>query len=328
MKKIVFLLMGIMLTSMEIKACDLCSIYMNLEPNDLNNSFGFNYRYRTFSASRIDYSVLTTKDKHAIGNTVLSNAVSQEERFNAYDVWLNYFLSNTWQLNASISFSDNYYLENDSIIHSIAGPGDLTLVFKHMVYNTKVTDSSNWAFRLLAGIGGKLPTGKYNQPYVVSPASNQKGNIVYGVPYSELDPHLQSGTGSYDLIMLTEAQLKFKTYGLSSNVSYRINSENSNQFRFANRLNLNSYFFKIIQFGEQKIAPNIGYGFEYSERDTFKGEEYLNSGGFASFFTSGIKYYLKKSGIGITYFMPLTQNLNDKQLQNDKRITCDLTFYF
>ena len=295
MKHILFLLLGIMLIPLENKACDLCSIYTNLEPNDLKNSFGFNYRHRTFSESRIDYSTLSNTNKHAIGNTVVSDAISQEERFNSYDLWMNYFISKSWQLNASISFSDNSYLENDSLVHNIAGVGDLSILFKHLIFNTKKTDTSHWAFRLIAGGGAKLPTGKYNQPYMVSPQINQKGNVVYGVPYSELDPHLQSGTGSVDLIFLTEVQLKYKSIGFSNNLSYRINSTNSNQFRFANRLNMNSYFFTLIPIGKQMLVPNIGYTWEYSKKDKLQGEDYMHSGGFASFLCSGVKYYFKET---------------------------------
>lgn len=328
MKKIVFLILGISLFSMELLACDICSIYINLEPNDLKNSFGFNYRYRSFEHSFSDLSYLSNGNKHAIGNTVISNSIKQQEVYNNYDLWFNYFFYEKWQVNASLTFADNYYLEDDSVIHNIAGPGDLTLLFKNLVYNTKVTDSSDWSYRLILGGGVKIPLGKYNQLYMVTPQTSSKGGVIYGSPYSELDPHLQAGSGSFDFIFLTEFLVKYKKTGLSSNVSYRLNTENSNQFRFANRFNVNSSAFYIWNMKKTTFTPNIGFTYEYSGRDQLNNQDYLNSGGEAFFLNTGLKIYYQKFGWGVSYFSPITQNLNDNQLQNVSRFTTDLTFYF
>ncbi len=328
MKKILFLISGIVLLSMEVLACDICSIYINLEPNDLKNSFGFNYRRRAFKHSISDNSLIANGNKHATGNTVITSSTQQQELFNSYDLWLNYFFYEKWQLNATMTFADNYYTENDSVIHNIAGPGDLTLMVKNILFNTKVTDSSNWARRFIVGGGLKLPIGKFNQSYVVAPQSSNKGTVLYGSPYSELDPHLQAGSGSLDFIILTEYLVRYKKVGLHSNVSYRINSENSNQFRFANRLNVNSSAFYIWNKKELTITPNIGIIYEYGEYDQLNDENFPNSGGEAMFMNNGIKLHYKKYALGLNYFEPVNQNLNDNQLQNNNRVTGDLTFYF
>lgn len=328
MKRIIFLIVGISMISVEALACDICSIYINLEPNDLKNSFGFNYRYRSFEHSFSDVSLTANGNKHAIGNTVISNSVTQEEIYNNYDLWFNYFFYEKWQLNATMTFADNYYLEDDSLIHNIAGPGDLTLVVKNILFNTKSTDTNNWAHRFILGGGIKIPIGKYNQPYMVTPQSNNKGSIIYGAPYSELDPHLQTGSGSLDFIFLTEYLVRFKKTGIITNVSYRINTENSNQFKFANRLNINSSAFYIWNKKDFTFTPNMGVSYEFGQRDQLKNRDYSNSGGEAIFLNSGLKIYYKKMAFGVNYQNPINQNLNDNQLQNKNRVTSDLTFYF
>lgn len=98
MKKNVFLFLGMCLSSSSIWACDLCSIYMNIEPNDLKNSFGFNYRFRNFEHNHIQRTIIETTDKHVLGFTMLTEATKQEERFNSYDLWVNYFVKDKWQL--------------------------------------------------------------------------------------------------------------------------------------------------------------------------------------------------------------------------------------
>lgn len=309
-------------------SCDLCSIYLNLEPNDLRNTFGFNYRYRSFSHDEISFQQINNGQKHAIGNTVIGNTTQQSEIYRSYDLWGNYFLNEKWQLFAQISFSDNYYLEEDSVIHNISGIGDLSLMLKYMLFNTRVTDSSKWAQRLIVGGGFNLPTGKYNQPYMVSPSQSNKGQVIYGAPYSELDPHLQAGTGSLDFLAYLEYQVRYQSFGFSTLSTYRYSTENSNAFRFANRFNSNNSFFALLKLKNTQLAPNAGISLESSKRDQYKNENYLNSGGTSLFLTSGLKWYTKSLALGFSYWKPLQQNLYDNQLQNDERIMSSFTYYF
>lgn len=328
MKKSLLLLMGVLFYGIHSFACDLCSIYINLEPNDLQSSMGINYRYRAFVHGEDLFRKQTSNLKHATGNTIISETVMQEEIFNSYDLWFNYFINEKWQINGLMTFADNYYRENDSTLFNVAGPGDLTLLAKYMVFNSKATDSSNWAYRLVGGGGIQIPIGNFNKTYIVAPSSSKKGNVVYGAPYEELDPHMQAGTGSFDVLLLVEGLIRFKKTGLSSNLSYQINSKNSNDFKFANRFNWNVNGFYLLTIKSLTFAPNIGLSFEKSERDTFQEKSYLNSGGEALFLSSGGKFYFDKFSMGATFFKPIRQSLYDNQLLNDQRLTVDLTYYF
>lgn len=328
MKKKYPLLVGIILFLNHSWACDLCSMYINLEPNDLRNSMGLNYRYRLFEAQRTQFSAVNSNEKHGVEEIVASPLSRIQEQYNSYDLWINHFIGSKWQVNANMTFVDNYFVEEDSVHFNIAGPGDLSLVVKHLLYNTKADDSNTVAVRWLVGGGVKLPTGKFNQTYTVVPTSAVKNNVVYGTPYEDLDPHMQAGTGSLDFLLVTEFLIRYQGIGLSSNVSYRINTKNSNGFRFANRLNTNLNAFYLFQKGKKAIAPNIGLSYEYSLRDRLNGDKYLNSGGLSLFTTYGTKLYLNDFALGFTYFNPITQNLNDNQFPNKRRITGDFTYYF
>lgn len=97
-----------------------------------------------------------------------------------------------------MAFSDDTYLEDDSILHNISGPGDLTVVTKYLLYNYMVTDSSNFTVRVQVGGGVKLPIGSFNKTCVETPSSYYKGGTVYQKPEEIFDPHFQPGTGSLD----------------------------------------------------------------------------------------------------------------------------------
>jgi hypothetical protein len=259
---------------------------------------------------------------------VLLETLKQQEFYRTVDVWSNFFIGQKWVLNLSMSFSDNKYVEDDSTIYTIGGIGDATAIIKYLVKNTLVTDSSKFINRLLIGGGVKIPTGSFNDSYTVVPSRSIKDNIYYGSPYEELDPHLQPGTGSVDFLILVEYLVRYKKLGLATNASYRINTTNSNQFRFANRLNANASLFAMFKLPKFSFAPNVGTAYEFSNRDQLSNESYINSGGTAVFLNVGNKVYINNVALGATYFKPIKQNLNDNQLQNSNRVTIDLTYYF
>lgn len=328
MKRQLFLLLGMCLFSGGVWACDLCSIYMNIEPNDLKNSFGFNYRFRNFEHNTIRERILETPNKHALGSTILSEATKQEEQFNSYDLWMNYFVKDKWQIFANMTFTDNTYLENDSVLHNISGPGDLTVIGKYLLYNSMVTDSSKFTVRIQVGGGIKLPTGTFNKTYVETPSTDYKGGTLYQKPEEVLDPHFQAGTGSLDYILMSEFQIRKNKFGLRTDISYRISGTNKNDFRFANRFNANAHIFYQIQWKKMNIIPLLGINFENSKRDTWQKKDFENSGGSAMFASYGTKIYIKKMALGASFWDPIRQSLNDNQLQNKMRFSTDLTFYF
>jgi hypothetical protein len=301
---------------------------MNIEPNDLKTSFGFNYRFRNFEHNSIQQTILETPDKHALGSTILSEATKQEERFNSYDLWMNYFVREKWQVFANMTFTDNTYLENDSVLHNISGPGDLTIIGKYLLFNSMVTDSSQFTIRVQVGGGIKLPTGTFNKTYVETPYTDYKGGTLWQKPEEILDPHFQAGTGSVDYILMSEFQIRKNNFGLRSDVSYRISGMNRNDFRFANRINVNAHAFYQIKWKKINFIPLIGINFESSNRDRWQGEDFENSGGSAMFVSYGTKIYIKKMAVGASFWDPIRQSLNDNQLQNASRLTTDLTFYF
>jgi len=319
------LFLGIVVLQFPLFACDLCSLYMNFEPNDLKNSFGMNFRQRTFESTVYSLSENNSGEKHAV-NSISEDEV-QKELYRSFDLWFNYFLNHDWQINVSISFSDNYFYRDDRIAYNVAGPGDLSVVFKRFVMNHKPIDSNSVSFRWLVGGGLKIPTGNFNKTHTVVPTIDSKGGPIQGLPREELDPHFQPGTGSLDFLFLTEFQFRYKKSGFSTNLSYRINTENSNHFRFANRFNANSSFFQLFNWKKIMIAPNFGLNYEFAQRDQLEGDDFPDSGGSTLFFNLGTKVYWGKFAFGVNYFDPLHQNLYDHQLLNKNRYTADVTFY-
>ena len=111
-------------------------------------------------------------------------------------------------------------------------------------------------------------------------------------------------------------------------INIYIYTTNKNNFRFANRFNLNPSLFYVKQFKEVRLMPTIGAAYERSNRDKDNGVEYIASGGETLFGNFGLTLFYKKISIGTTYFTPLVETLYDNQLNNQMRLISELNYYF
>lgn len=345
------LLFLFVLVSDTILACDLCSVYIGIQPQDFKSSFGLRYRYRSFESKYTLVSINNTFVVNPTARLVSSNGatinhgdqhvtgVSENEtylyaeQYNSVDVVLNLFFGKKFSLLLSNSFSDNYVYRKDSLIGNISGFGDLSVIANYRLINTKVSYDSlaknKLIHRLTVGAGLDLPTGSYTKQSVVGYETSFSPNTIIGKPEFELDPHLQAGTGSFNYIVMLEYLVKINRIGLNTNVSYKMFTENPNHFQFANRYNFNSSLFYLIKLNEKvKILPHTGVNYEMSRYDKSKNIDLIDSGGETLLFSGGINIFIKKIGVDFTYFKPIYQNLFGTQPSNKSRIITQLTYYF
>ncbi|MCB0402979.1 MAG: hypothetical protein KDD41_12905, partial [Flavobacteriales bacterium] len=327
-------------------ACDLCTVYLGIQPNDFQNSFSLRYRHSLFRSDYINQSAFTTRignqrmkgktnTKHggkANGSIADGERFTYTESYNSYDVLLNFYLGQKWQLNTSMTFSDNYIKQNDSIVDNVGGIGDLKVVVKHTLHNSVANGDSaanKFTHRVNLGAGVTLPTGTFNKYSIVGFTTEFKPNTIVGTPEMELDPHLQAGTGSFAFLGLIEYLIKWKHIGLNSNASYQVYTTNKNNFRLANRLNITSSLFSVITWKDQlKWMPNLGIAYEKSDYDQIDGKDFIDSGGEAAFVTPGMNLYFKKLGLTFNYYLPVVQKLYGIQPLNNRRIIAQLSYYF
>lgn len=346
MKKIIPLMISL-LCATEILACDLCSIYIGIEPKDYKNSFGVRYRYRIFESDfQLNSPTTNLKmisptnrkgintDKH-LGESVYEQSEDKKftytETFTSYDVYANFYLNQRLQLNVSTYFADNYTYKNDSILENISGIGDINITAVYQLYNTTRTSDSTrkLVHRLNFGMGIFLPTGNFNKKSIIGFETKIQPNVILGTPIEELDPHLQAGTGAFSSLLIAEYLVKYSNWGITTNISYKANRENKNQFRFANRFNANSNLFYLMKWHKNiTFMPTVGTAMEFSNRDTFENYSYLGSGGEVWFANVGTTFFIKDWGINVMYYSPVYQRLNDTQPKNKSRVIAQLSYYF
>lgn len=330
-------------------ACDLCSIYKGIEPNDFKNSFGVRYRYRlfeskftfetpTFSSTNViagkSSKGLLPNNKH-LDHSLIESTDKKDfvyaEAYTSYDVFANFYLNHRLNLNVSTYFSDNYTYKNDSLLENVSGIGDITLIANYQLYNTKKTDSTHkhLSHRLTLGGGGIIPTGNFNKKTITGIETQIKPYVILGSPIQTLDPHLQAGTGAFGFIFLTEYLVKYKKLGLSTNLSYRKNLTNKNDFKFADRFNANSSLFYILAFSENtSVMPTVGLAFETAKRDSYKNQPFIDSGGNVLFLNYGLSFNYKDWRLSSSYYLVMSEDLKDLQPSNKNRLIIQLSYYF
>lgn len=343
-KKIVLLLCCMQLIT-TFYACDLCSIYKGIEVNDYKNSFGLRHRYRLFESDFTFQPTFTNasnlnnngkglpKTKHLDHSIVEknNNDFTYAESYTSYDIFANFYLNHRLKLNVSTYFSDNYTYKNDSLLENVSGIGDITLLTTYQLYNTKKTDTNkvNFTHRLNVGGGVAIPTGNFNKKTITGFETEIKPNVILGTPIQTLDPHLQSGTGAFGFVFLAEYMVKFKNIGLNTNISYKKNLENKNNFRFADRINANVITLYMLKISENyTLVPTIGLSFENAKRDEYNNEPFIGSGGNVLFMNSGLNLIYKKWELSFSYYNVVTEKLNDLQPSNKNRIITQLSYYF
>ena len=292
-------------------ACDLCNLYLSINPNDFQHSINLNYRYRSQSAM---LAAGPQFRKLHSGSGYFSENTLAEERFQTLDVWANFFPVQKVQLSVAVPITQHDMLYNSKSAYQLSGVGDITLIGLYQVHNTTCDTVNVYRQRLSIGGGVKLPTGAYkttdedNQPY---------------------NPHMQIGTGSTDAILATEYLARFKNWGFSTNLTYRMSSRNAMGYAFANRFNTTSHFFYLQQLfeGELSIMPKLGFYYEQAENDLQNQDLVKDSGGKVLMGSFGGSVFWKKFSLSGLYQPVLNEDLYGKQFPNDPRFIFSITWF-
>jgi hypothetical protein len=275
--------------------CDLCGCYMGIDGEN-RNEIGVRYRIRVFNGPHTN-----TGDPSAFS--------SIREYYNTVELYGRYILSPKVQ----ISFSLPYGI-NSVEVGKFTGLGDLLVMTKYLVLG-KISNQPGKIYndRLFVGGGFKIPTGSYNKP-------ESDG---------EVEPHFQTGTGSFDFLLLTTYIARIKSFGFNSDIVYKINTQNPNKYHFANRFNFSTSVLYILQTGiSSAIIPNAGVYFEQANPDLINGTADDGSGGKVLFITGGVNVNLKHISLSLNYQKPVYENLIGYQPKNNFRLISSISYMF
>lgn len=309
MKRFIFLLIFSILflfVSLPSKACDLCgcgagNYYLGVMPQFQKNFVGLRYRHSVY-------------DSHLNGNSDYSSMFKTQERFYTTEIWARFYPHPKLQLLAFLPYQWNFQEENKQT-KSINGIADASILAQYQLLNT-TTDTISQPFEhsFFVGAGIKLPFGKSN---FNSEDAAQVANANF-----------QLGTGSTDFMLTSQYTIRHKKAGFTADLSYKINTENKNNYRFGNRISTNATIFYIQNIGKFGFMPTLGAYYEHSQKDQRENKMVADTGGNLVNGVLGMQIYTGRWMVGFNYQTPLHQNLANQQIKSKDRMMVQTAFLF
>lgn len=276
MKTITFLML--LLFSQIGHSCDNCNVYLNVTPNDDKHSFGIYYRYRLMMGlyDNIGQQIMTRHANHGNDPAFWGNTVS--EHFRTYELRGTYRIGQRFRTYTILPFVQNSQFIDENKRYELFGFGDPILIETVEITDpVKIYKNENFRQRLEMGFGIKAPLGRIDKTY------HEK------IPNLDLQP----GTGSWDMIAMAKYVMKIKFFGIMSNITYKINTRNRDNYRYGNILNGTLKFFFQTEFKNFAFMPMIGCNIEHASYD-FSTVTHLDTGGEAWFADLGAQVFWKK----------------------------------
>lgn len=282
------LLAGVLGMHLSAMSCDLCNLYLGLNPQYNNNQVGLRFRYRQAAGlhSHEHTGSSTTPHSHA--------SMYVTDRYLSSELYARIYLNPKWVAFATLPYAVNMQEMQGEGTSSINGFGDLPLLVQRQLFNRPRTDSSEFGHRMFLGAGVKLPTGKWDLE-------------------ANDDPHIQPGTGSCDGLIVASYLAQWKKWGLAADLNLRLSTANRDDYRFGNRLNGTLSLFYGLPKGKWTFMPTLGGYVEAGGRDLSDHVFLQSSGGWTAFGTGGLEAYRGRMSYALNSQVPFLQGLNGQQ---------------
>lgn len=257
--------------------------------------------------------------KHFVGmryQYFASNSISHDGKSSSHEIiqsiaiWNRFTFAKKIQIFTAIPFKFN--TRNTSTTkETVNGIGDASIMANYILLNT-TNNYRIWRHTLRAGLGIKLPTGKYDQLH--------EGLLLH--------PSMQAGTGSIDLQMNMNYTIKYKMVGINAELNYNRNGTNKMYFHFGNKYVSNFTFFVWKEVKQFIFLPQVGLQHEYALQDVQSSILHTHSGGNLIKVNTCIDFYYKNIACMIQLQIPAKQNLAEGYIHSYPQLNSNFIFLF
>jgi hypothetical protein len=294
-----YILLALLFFSLELKAgCDMCTLYLGMHPNQTKNSIGLRYRISKYN--------LANAHNHS-GESHASNG-EEIRLFQTMEIWAQYMPKPRWQIIAVLPYSMNSVEQNQLVLDSYNNIADLQLINRYQIYRS--AEDAKFQKQLSIGLGIKAPTGVYEE-------KSNSGNT---------DPHIQNGTGSWDVLFNGSFLIKTDNYGFNQELNVKLNSKNKNDYQFANRYSSASSLFVFFKYKRVSIQPSVTAMLEYADYDQSNDLSVYFSNGTSIYGQTAVDIYYKRLIFNINSSVPVFEQLNDVGAENKYRMGFGLNY--
>jgi hypothetical protein len=300
-----------------IQACDFCTLYTGVLPQDRMNRLEFTFRMSRFSnglkpdntAKPVYGSHLRTA--HQTGSASgIPDYVRMNEQYRFVEIRYSFFPVSRLQLSLHLPYQS--YREGEGIyLRERNGFGDLTAYGQ---YALLIKDQAQSSLRWFAGLGGRIPTGWY-----------YRHPERYATYFFE-----QGGRGSWGGMLLTTLNFRKGNFGSSTFVNWNWLASRPFGYRPGSILNINQYLFHLInlKYGETRLVPAANVYMELTEGNRNGDFQVMNTGGLSILAGPDVSLYLNRWMVRTGLQLPVYEKLNGEQPMNRWRMQIGIAINF
>jgi hypothetical protein len=301
MKKLFLFFAFLLFSASSILACAFCGC------GNSNFQIGILPTFsKAFVSVRYSYSHFKTD----------SSSQFSRDYFHTTELWGGYNFGK-FQVMTFVPYLTIHKLSDDGDVNS-SGLGDITVLGNYQVFSkTKNGAETKSAITNILWLGGgiKLPTGL---------STVNVSNLSFTVGDFSATP----GTGSTDYIINAMHNLMTGNNGLVTNVAYRVNTVNLQQFQYGNRIYLSTAYFHSYAAGSVIIRPTLGVNLVVNKANHYQGLEVAGSSGYLLNGMAGVNLQKGKVGLLLNAFLPLSQDFYHGLTQFKERESVALSYSF
>ncbi|MBK7947043.1 MAG: hypothetical protein IPJ85_17805 [Flavobacteriales bacterium] len=292
-------------------ACDVCGIFLGIQPNDRRSSVSLLYRYRRLEGMVGATSLAKAYPKHA-GHDGAVGPARYRELYQVMELRADLWLTERFAVLAALPVVNNYQAVEGIIRADLYGVGDPLVIARYLVANTRCTTTDErTVHRLMLGAGAKMPLGRQDLTY----------------RDAEVGHDLQPGTGTWDALISAEYSIRRDRNGASLTAIGRANSVNSEAYRLGHGISATAEAFRRFDLNDDlKLMPSLGVYHELSGKDADHGEAVAGSGSSTFFTHAGVRVWWRSWAFMGTFQYAFARQLGELMVPNRERLIIGLTY--
>ncbi len=305
MKKYILLLL-LSLSFLKSQSCDVCgcasgSSYLGILPQFNKNLIGVRQTYQRFN--------------HPI-TSLNFNGESQvfSDHFLGSELWARYYINPKIQLFAFVPFRNHMRVESERTTQ-ISGLGDIQLNGYYTFFKSEADTATKFTHVWMLGGGLRLPTGKYQQ--------RDENGAMMPLPF-------QVGTGGHSQLLQSIYTVRYKGWGLNTDISYRFNHANELGYQLGNTFqsHISAFYWHQIPKKNRSLMPHLGINHERMGADSQFGVEKEYTGGSTTLATAGIDLYVGRWFMQSFVQVPLSLQVGVAQPRTSARAGLSVGWFF
>lgn len=266
-------------------ACDVCGgnlggIYYGILPQYGNSFIGVRYSMAHYNAT-MKYNSVFFEDERS------------NDSYHRTDILGRYAFNKKLNLNLILPYMVNIMDGTQQSLKS-RGIGDPTLLVNYTMFNTGDDTMVKWKQSLQIGGGIKLPLGDFDRKH--------EGDII--------NRNFQMGTGSLDFLISGNYTIRYGSFGLSSENTYKYNTANRDDYHFGNQFTSSSNLFYWKETPLMAFLPFAGILYEQAGMHQLGKIDQLNTGGKSVLASFGAQIYHKSLSMTCQFLTPIIQKYN------------------